>query len=150
MYTSNTLCLKKVLITLFKKDTVPIEHSTKPVNGPSGFSTLLENFIERPLDLNELLVAHPAATFFVRATGTSLEGAGIKTNDILIVDRSLFIAHNKLAVIRLQEEFTIKRIILRDAKMFIADDSCIDKPLEITQDTDCEVWGIITFIIHQV
>lgn len=128
---------------------MPIEHSTKPVPGPSGFSTLLENFIERPLDLNELCIVHPAATFFVRAIGTSLENAGIKTNDILVVDRSLFIAHNKLAIIRLRDEFTIKRILFRDAKMFLVDDTTIEKPIEVTHDTDFELWGIVTFIIHQ-
>ena len=55
----------------------------------AGFPSPAEQYVEEPLDLNELLVAHPAATFFVRAAGDSMTGAGIRPGDILVVDRSL-------------------------------------------------------------
>ena len=55
----------------------------------AGFPSPAEQYVERPLDLNELLVARPAATYFVRAEGDSMEGAGIRSGDLLVVDRSL-------------------------------------------------------------
>ena len=55
----------------------------------AGFPSPAEQYVERPLDLNELLVARPAATYFVRASGDSMAGAGIGDGDLLVVDRSL-------------------------------------------------------------
>ena len=55
----------------------------------AGFPSPADDYVEKTLDLNELLVQKPAATFFVRAQGESMLGAGIHPNDILIVDRSI-------------------------------------------------------------
>lgn len=55
----------------------------------AGFPSPAEDYIEKNLDLNELLVKHPAATFFVRVSGHSMMGANIHDQDILIVDRSI-------------------------------------------------------------
>src|SRR5208283_3271949 len=55
----------------------------------AGFPSPADDYIEKNLDLNELLVQKPAATFFVRAQGESMLGAGIHPNDILVVDRSI-------------------------------------------------------------
>jgi len=55
----------------------------------AGFPSPAENEVEETVDLNELLIKHPAATFFLRVSGSSMIGAGIHHNDILIVDRSL-------------------------------------------------------------
>ena len=65
----------------------------------AGFPSPAEQYVERPLDLNELLVAKPSATYFVRAEGDSMEGAGIRSGDLLVVDRSLE-ADNGSIVIR--------------------------------------------------
>ena len=53
----------------------------------AGFPSPADDYIEGQLDLNKHLIKHPAATFFVRATGESMINAGIFPNDILIVDR---------------------------------------------------------------
>lgn len=62
---------------------------------PAGFPSPAENYVERTLDLNEYLISNPAATFFVRVSGDSMIGAGIHSNDILIVDRSREVKDNK-------------------------------------------------------
>ena len=43
----------------------------------AGFPSPAEQYQEPPLDLNELLVKRPAATYFVRVEGDSMVGAGI-------------------------------------------------------------------------
>ena len=43
----------------------------------AGFPSPAEQYLEPPLDLNELLVKRPAATYFVRVEGDSMVGAGI-------------------------------------------------------------------------
>ena len=55
----------------------------------AGFPSPAEQYLEPPLDLNELLVKRPAATYFVRVEGDSMVGAGIRDGDLLVVDRSL-------------------------------------------------------------
>ena len=54
----------------------------------AGFPSPAEQYHEPPLDLNELLVKRPAATYFVRVEGDSMIGAGIHEGDLLVVDRS--------------------------------------------------------------
>ena len=66
----------------------------------AGFPSPADDYVEKSLDLNELLVQKPAATFFVRAQGESMLGAGIHPNDILVVDRSIHRYQGKLSFVR--------------------------------------------------
>ncbi len=74
---------------------------------PAGFPSPAEDHIEKTLDLNEFLVRHPQATFFVRVSGDSMAGAGIHDKDILVVDRSIEPAHGKIVIAVLDGELTI-------------------------------------------
>ena len=74
----------------------------------AGFPSPAEQYVERPLDLNELLVARPAATYFVRAEGDSMEGAGIRSGDMLVVDRSLEVSDGSVVIACVDGEFTVK------------------------------------------
>ena len=56
---------------------------------PAGFPSPAEDYVECSLDLNEHLIEHREATFFVRVKGQSMTGAGISDGDLLVVDRSL-------------------------------------------------------------
>ena len=47
----------------------------------AGFPSPAEQYQEPPLDLNELLVKRPAATYFVRVEGDSMVGSGIRPAD---------------------------------------------------------------------
>jgi DNA polymerase V len=116
----------------------------------AGFPSSAENYLEKSLDLNELLIKHPAATFFVRVKGDSMINAGIRSQDILIVDRALSVSHNRIVVARLHDELTIKRIVMHEDKLFLMPDNAAYKPIEITADTDFEIWGVVTYVIHQL
>lgn len=116
----------------------------------AGFPSPAENFAENALDLNDLLIKHTASTFFIRVVGNSMVNAGINSNDILIVDRSLSVMNNKIAIVRINDEFTVKRIKLDGDKTFLIAENEQYSPIEITKEMDCEVWGIVTFVIHQV
>ena len=76
----------------------------------AGFPSPADDYIEKSLDLNELLVQKPAATFFVRAQGESMLGAGIHPNDILVVDRSIDPVPGKIVICALNGELTVKRL----------------------------------------
>lgn len=116
----------------------------------AGFPSSAENFIDKSLDLNDLLIKHPSATFFIRVKGNSMERAGIRSNDILIVDRALAVTNNKIVIARINDELTVKRICMDNGKLYLIPDNDGYNPIEITDAMDFEVWGVVTFVIHNV
>ena len=93
------------------------------------------------LDLNEHLIRHPAATFYVRVSGDSMSGAGIFDGDLLIVDRAAACTDGCIVVARLGDEFTLKRILKKGNRVFLQPENENFQPIEVTEDTDCEIWG---------
>jgi DNA polymerase V len=81
----------------------------------AGFPSPVEDYVDRKLDLNELLIKNPAATFFVRVAGDSMIDAGIHNDDILIVDRALEAGNGKIVIAVYNGELTVKRL-LQDKK----------------------------------
>ena len=116
----------------------------------AGFPSPADDYIDRRLDLNELLIKHPAATFFVRVAGDSMIGAGINDDDILIVDRSVEPGHGKIVIVAVDGELTVKRLF-RDGQVCRLVSENPDYPsLDITDDMSLEVWGVVTSVIHQL
>jgi DNA polymerase V len=115
---------------------------------PAGFPSSAENFMEKVLSLDELMIKHPASTFFVRVLGESMKPT-INNNDILVVDKSLPIANNKILVARINDEFTVKRVRIVDNQIFLIADNPEYENIKITENMDFEPWGLVTFVIHQ-
>ncbi|WP_457572191.1 LexA family protein [Desulfovulcanus sp.] len=115
---------------------------------PAGFPSPADDYIDKNLDLNEFLIKHPAATFFVRAYGDSMREAGIHSGDILIVDRALEPKNNSIVVAVVNGELTVKRLCQKNNKLYLMPDNPGYQPLEITEDMDFEVWGVVTNVIH--
>jgi DNA polymerase V len=115
----------------------------------AGFPSPAEDYIDQSLDLNELLVRRPAATFFVRASGDSMIGAGIHSGDILVVDRSLEPANGRIVVAVINAEMTVKRIRARNGRLYLDPDNGDFAPIEVTKDMDFEVWGVVQYVIHK-
>ena len=114
----------------------------------AGFPSPAEDHIEKRLDLNELLVEHPAATFFVRVAGDSMTGAGINHNDILVVDRSLEPANGKVVIAVLNGELTVKRLYINGNSFRLVADNPAYPALELSDGESCEIWGVVTSVIH--
>ncbi len=115
----------------------------------AGFPSPAEDYIEQRLDLNELLVQNPAATFFVRVNGDSMTGAGINHNDILVVDRSLEPANGRIVIAVIDGEFTVKRLVKHGDTCRLVAENPDYPPIEITEDSSCEIWGVVTSSINQ-
>jgi len=116
----------------------------------AGFPTPAEGEMEGALDLNELLIKHPAATFFVRVSGSSMVKAGINHNDILVVDRSLAPAHGKIVIAAIDGELTVKRLYHVGKKIQLVAENDGYSPIEIKEGADLHIWGVVTSVIHQV
>lgn len=116
----------------------------------AGFPSPASDFIEQKLDLNRFLIKHPSATFFVKVSGHSMIKAGIHHNDILIVDRALEPSNNKIVIAALDGELTVKRIQRLGRKVFLAPENPNFRPIEVKAETNFEIWGVVTNVIHSV
>lgn len=116
----------------------------------AGFPSPADDYIDRTLDLNEFLVKHPAATFFVRVSGDSMLGAGIHPGDILIVDRALEAANNKIIIAALNGELTVKRLHKEKDAVYLYPENDEFSRIRVTPDMQFEVWGVVVHVIHSL
>ena len=102
------------------------------------------------LNLQEYLVQHPSATFCVRVTGDSMQNAGIYSGDVMIIDRALEPKNNTIVLAVLNGEFTVKRIQKKSNKLYLKPENNDFKSIEIKEEMNFQVWGVVTHIIHKV
>jgi len=114
----------------------------------AGFPSPAEDYLEGNLDLNKHLIKHPAATFFVKVSGSSMIDAGIHDGDILIVDRSLKPVNKKVVIAVVNGELTVRRIRVTKDKVVLISENKDYKPLQVEEEMDFEVWGVVTNVIH--
>ena len=127
-----------------------IYHQFYNCSVPAGFPSPADDYLEDKLDLNEYLIKHPAATFFVRVAGDSMINAGIYNNDIIIVDRSIKPKHGKIVVAALDGQMTIKSLYRHDDKIMLLPENELFKPIEILDSMDMVIWGVATNVIHSL
>lgn len=107
-----------------------------------GFRSPADDFMEMPLDLNTHLVEHPAATFFMRASGNNMRHIGIFNDDLLIVDRSLNAKDRSIVIAILDGEFIVSRINADNGMLYLEKDHIPANEIEI--------WGIVMHVIKNV
>lgn len=115
-----------------------------------GFPSPADDHLEGELDLNQYLIKHPAATFFVRASGDSMLEAGILPGDILIVDRSLTARDNSIIIAALDGEFTVKRLRLRQGRTFLYPANNKYQAQEVSKHENFQIWGVVTYAVHDL
>ena len=116
----------------------------------AGFPSPAMDFMDVSIDLNQLMIKHPSATFFGRVQGSSMLDAGISDGDLLVIDRSLTPSNNKIAVCFIDGEFTIKRIQKEVDCCWLLPANEKYKPIKVTAENDFIVWGIVTHVIKKV
>lgn len=114
----------------------------------AGFPSPAEDYLEGKLDLNQHLIKHPAATFFVRVTGDSMIDAGIHPGDLLVVDRSLEPADGRVVIAVVNGELTVKRICQKKNQLYLVPENSDYQPLQVCEEMDFRVWGVVTSVIH--
>jgi DNA polymerase V len=114
----------------------------------AGFPSPADDYVEKNLDLNELLVQKPAATFFVRAQGESMLGAGIHSNDILVVDRSLEVVPGKVVICAINGELTVKRLERVNEQWQLKAENPAYADIVIHDELELVIWGVVTNVIH--
>ncbi len=128
----------------------PIELPFITAGIKAGFPSPAADFDETKISLDTVLVKNREATFYAKASGTSMTGAGIDDGDILVIDRSLEPRNNKIAVCLLDGEFTVKRIKVSKEEMFLMPENKSFEPIKITDDNQLIIWGIVTYVVKKI
>lgn len=116
----------------------------------AGFPSPAEDHIEQTLDITELLVTNPPATFYLRVSGDSMINAGIFEKDILVVDRSLTAQHGDIVVAQINEDFTVKRFYTRDLELILYPENPKYQPIVIKEGDEFTVFGVVTSVVRQL
>lgn len=112
-----------------------------------GFPSPAQDYIERQIDLNELLVSHPNATYFVRVEGDSMCDANIREGDLLVVDSSLHARHDDIVIAAINGEFTVKQL-KTSPRVQLMPMNPRYKPITPGEEEELEIFGVVTFIIY--
>jgi len=112
-----------------------------------GFPSPADDYKESPLRLDDLIV-HPAATYFIKMTGVSMEPT-IHHGDILVVDRALTPLDFQAVIVVIEEQFRVRRIIRRDESSLLKADNPEFPELALSNDA-FDIWGVITYAIHKL
>lgn len=116
----------------------------------AGFPSPAADFEENKISLDAILVKNKETTFYAKASGNSMTGAGIDDGDILVIDRSIEPQNNKVAVCLIDGEFTVKRIKKDEDTLFLIPENSLYKPIKIEEHNDFIIWGIVTYVIKKM
>ena len=116
----------------------------------AGFPSPADDYVSEALDLNDHLIAHKEATFFLRAKGHSMTGAGIQDGDLLVVDRSLNPVNRNVVIAVVDGEFTVKRLHKRGGKIRLLAENPDFAPIELKDGQELQIWGVVTSVIHRM
>lgn len=115
----------------------------------AGFPSPAQDYMEQAIDLNKELIKHPASTFFGKVVGDSMKDEGIEEGDILVIDKSLELMNEDLAVCFIDGEFTVKRVRLEQDVAYLIPSNPDYPTIKVTADNDFMVWGIVTYTIKK-
>lgn len=116
----------------------------------AGFPSPAADFDESKISLDRVLVKNHEATFYAKANGNSMIGAGIDDGDILVIDKSIAPQDNKIAVCFIDGEFTVKRIKIDIDCVYLMPENKQFKPIQVTQENSLIIWGIVTYVIKKL
>ncbi|QZE15028.1 translesion error-prone DNA polymerase V autoproteolytic subunit [Halosquirtibacter laminarini] len=116
----------------------------------AGFPSPASDYMELKIDLNKELVQCPEATFYARVRGDSMMDAGLHDGDVLIIDRSLRLQNNQIAVCFVDGEFTVKRVLMEEKQYWLVPENPSFERIRITKENDFIVWGVVSYVIKKV
>ena len=111
----------------------------------AGFPSPATDYVQDEIDLNSELIKNPPATFLIRVQGNSMTDHKITSGDLLVVDRSLNLKNDCIAIINCNNELVVKNIIKQNNNFYIKNKA---EKILINENSDINIWGVVTYIIH--
>lgn len=119
-----------------------------PNANATGFGAAADDYMERGIDLNEMLIRNKPATFFFRMNSDAMLGAGICSGDTLIVDRSIKAFSGKIVVATLNGEMLVRRLFKDFNRVRLVPENGKMASIEVDPFAAFSVWGVVTYHIH--
>ena len=116
----------------------------------AGFPSPADDFKEIRISLDKELVKNKEATFYARVSGDSMIGAGLEDGDLLVIDRSLNPENGKIAICLVDGEFTVKRIKKEKNKLYLMPENKKYEPIELKEENELIIWGVVEYVIKKV
>ncbi|MEQ1123438.1 LexA family protein [Acinetobacter seifertii] len=122
-----------------------IPYALEKIN--AGFPSPAQDYIDKALDMNEHLIKNETATFIVKVASLSMLNAGIDIDDELIVDRSLDAKHGDIVVALIDNDFTVKRLMIDESGQWLKAENPEYKNIYLQEGQELIIWGVVTCII---
>lgn len=116
----------------------------------TGFGAAADDYSERGIDLNEVLIKNKPATYFFRMNNDAMDGAEIHVGDMLIVDRSIKASGGKIIIAAVNGELLVRRFVQSFNRTCLQADNKRFSAIEIGEFTQFAVWGVVTHVIHSI
>jgi DNA polymerase V len=116
----------------------------------AGFPSPAGDFKQERISLDKELIKNKEATFFARVSGESMINAGLEDGDLIVIDRSIEPANNKIAVCFVEGEFTVKRLIVKKDRIWLKPENSSYKPIEVKDEDRLIIWGVVTNVIKKL
>ena len=143
--------MKEKELEIFKGGfTTPLPLPYADMGIQAGFPSPAQDYVDKSLDFNKELIAHPSATFYAKVVGNSMIEAGIAEGDIVVIDRAVEAANEDIVVVYIDGEFTIKFLDLSELKfhrIWLRPANKDFKPIKVNATADFRVWGVVVKVI---
>ncbi|ENU4056036.1 translesion error-prone DNA polymerase V autoproteolytic subunit [Acinetobacter baumannii] len=116
----------------------------------AGFPSPAQDYVDKALDMNEHLIKNESATFIVKVASLSMLNAGIDIDDELIVDRSLDAKHGDIVVALIDNEFTVKRLMIEESRKWLKAENPEYKNIYLSEEQELIIWGVVTCVIKMI
>lgn len=113
----------------------------------AGFPSPAQDYIDKTLDMNEHLIQNEAATFVVKVASLSMRDAGIDIDDELVVDRSLEAKHEDIVVALIDNEFTVKRLMIEGDTHWLKAENPDFSDIYLKENQELVIWGVVTYVL---
>ena len=115
----------------------------------AGFPSPATDYVEDDIDLNAHLIKNAPSTFLIRVQGKSMSLIGIHDGDLLVVDRSLNPKNFSTVIANINEELVVKSFIKEKDQSFLTSGSKkLKYKINLTENPEIVIWGIVTYVIH--
>ena len=125
---------------------IPLAHT----GVSAGFPSPADDFKELRISIDQEVVKNEEATFYARVAGQSMQGAGLDDGDLLVIDRSKEPEDNAIAVCFIDGEFTVKRLKVEAACIYLMPENPNYSPIKVTEDNQLIIWGVVTYVVKKV
>lgn len=116
----------------------------------AGFPSPADDYVDRPLCLNEYLVPRPAATLFVRLRDDAMAPAHFQPGDLLLVDRSITPTPGRIVVARVDGVLLLRRLIVQGRTGWLTAADPAYPPIALREGLDYQILGVVKHRIHSV